>query len=75
MIRFNRKFEGIKKLKCKMLLQIHDELIFEVIEKEVNNCSKIIKDEMSSVKDSDLHSFSLPLSVDINSSDNWGNLH
>ena len=75
MIRINRKFEGIKKLKCKMLLQIHDELIFEVIEKEVNNYSKIIKDEMSSVKDSDLHSFSLPLSVDINSSDNWGNLH
>ena len=75
MIRINKKFEGIKKLKCKMLLQIHDELIFEVIEKEVNNYSKIIKDEMSSVKDSDLHSFSLPLSVDINSSDNWGNLH
>ena len=75
MIRINRKFEGIKKLKCKMLLQIHDELIFEVIEKEVNNYSKIIKDEMSSVKDSDLHSFSLPLSVDINSGDNWGNLH
>ena len=75
MIRINRKFEGIKKLKCKMLLQIHDELIFEVIEKEVNNYSKIIKDEMSSVKDSDLHSFSLPLSVDINVGDNWGDLH
>ena len=75
MIRINRKFEGIKKLKCKILLQIHDELIFEVIEEEVNNYSKIIKDEMSSVKDSDLHSFSLPLSVDINFSDNWGNLH
>ena len=56
-------------------MQIHDELIFEVIEKEVNNCSKIIKDEMSSVKDSDLHSFSLPLSVDINAGDNWGELH
>ena len=75
MIRINRKFEGIKKLKCKILLQIHDELIFEVIEEEVNNYSKIIKDEMSSVKDSDLHSFSLPLSVDINAGDNWGDLH
>ena len=63
------------KLKCKILLQIHDELIFEVIEEEVNNYSKIIKDEMSSVKDSDLHSFSLPLSVDINAGDNWGDLH
>ena len=75
MIRINRKFEGIKKLKCKILLQIHDELIFEAIEEEVNNYSKIIKDEMSSVKDSDLHSFSLPLSVDINAGDNWGELH
>ena len=75
MIRINRKFEGIKKLKCKILLQIHDELIFEVIEEEVNNYSKIIKDEMSSVKDSDLHSFSLPLFVDINAGDNWGDLH
>ena len=75
MIRINRKFEEIKKLKCKILLQIHDELIFEVIEEEVSNYSKIIKDEMSSVKDSDLHSFSLPLSVDINVGDNWGDLH
>ena len=75
MIRINRKFEGIKKLKCNILLQIHDELIFEVIEEEVNNYSKIIKDEMSSVKDSDLHSFSLPLSVDINVGDNWDDLH
>ena len=30
---------------------------------------------MSSVKDSDLHSFSLPLSVDINVGDNWDDLH
>jgi len=75
MIRINRKFEEIKKLQCKILLQIHDELIFEVIKEEVNNYSKIIKEEMSSVRDSDLHSFSLPLSVDINASDNWGDLH
>ena len=37
--------------------------------------AKMIKDEMSSVKDSDLHSFSLPLSVDINVGDNWDDLH
>ena len=36
--------------------------------------AKIIKDEMMSVKDSDLHSFSIPL-VDINIGDNWGILH
>ena len=30
---------------------------------------------MSSVKISDLHSFSLPLSVDINVGDNWGDAY
>ena len=36
---------------------------------------KIVKDEMTSVKDSDLHSFSTPLTVDINFGENWGILH
>ena len=75
MIRISKKFEEIKNLKCKILLQIHDELIFEVLKEEVNKYSKIIKDEMSSVKDSDLHSFSIPLSVDVKVGDNWGDLH
>ena len=30
---------------------------------------------MISVKDSDLHSFTTPLTVDINTGDNWGILH
>ena len=75
MIRINEKFKEIKNQKCKILLQIHDELIFEVKSEEVSKYSKIIKDEMSSVKDSDLHSFSIPLLVDLNSGDNWGDLH
>ena len=37
--------------------------------------TNLIKDEMVSVKDSDLHSFSTPLTVDVNSGDNWGLLH
>ena len=37
--------------------------------------SKIIEKEMYGVSDSDLHSFSTPLTVDINSGDNWGILH
>ena len=58
-----------------MLLQIHDELIFEVPEKEVKNITEIIKDEMTSVTESDYHSFSTPLTVDVNIGDNWGMLH
>ncbi len=72
MIRLSNK---IKNIKIKMLLQIHDELIFEVPNNDVKNLSEIIKEEMISVKDSDLHSFSTPLTVDINTGDNWGILH
>ena len=75
MIRLNEKINDEKNQSFKMLLQIHDELIFEVDEKKLNQCSKIIKETMTSVKDSNLHSFSIPLLVDVNSGDNWGQLH
>ena len=58
-----------------MLLQIHDELIFEVSKKEVKKFISIINSEMSSVASSELHSFSIPLTVDVNHGDNWGILH
>jgi DNA polymerase-1 len=75
MIRLDKKFESLKNNKSKILLQIHDELIFEVPEKEVKTITKIIQEEMTSVTDSDLHSFSTPLTVDVNTGDNWGILH
>jgi DNA polymerase I len=75
MIRLDKKFESLKDNKSKILLQIHDELIFEVPEKEVKTITKIIQEEMTSVTESDLHSFSTPLTVDINKGSNWGILH
>ena len=75
MIRLDKKFQNLKNNKSKMLLQIHDELIFEVPEKEVKIITKIIQEEMTSVTESDLHSFSTPLTVDVNTGDNWGILH
>ena len=75
MIRLNKKLNDEKNLKTKMLLQIHDELIFETPKLEVKKITKIITDEMSSVAKSDYHSFSIPLTVDINIGDNWGMLH
>jgi DNA polymerase I len=75
MIRLNKKFESIKNNKSKILLQIHDELIFEVPVKEVKKITEIIKDEMTSVTESDLHTFSTLLTVDVNTGDNWGILH
>ena len=75
MIRLNKKFEQTKNNQCKMLLQIHDELIFEIPINEEKNLVKLIINEMASVKDSDLHTFSTPLTVDVNTGENWGILH
>ncbi|MDA9177699.1 DNA polymerase I [Candidatus Pelagibacter sp.] len=75
MIRLDKKLSEQKSLKSKMLLQIHDELIFEVKKDELSKMMKIIKDEMISVAGSDFHSFSIPLTIDINNGDNWGSLH
>ena len=75
MIRLNDEIESKKNKSLKMLLQIHDELIFETDLNEVKSASTLIKNTMISVKDSNLHSFSIPLLVDVNIGDNWGLLH
>ena len=75
MIRIDEKLKSFKDSPSKMLLQIHDELIFEVPKKEVKTITKIIEEEMTSVTESDLHSFSTTLTVDVNTGDNWGILH
>ena len=75
MIRLHKKFKEQKNQNTKMLLQIHDELIFETPKEEAKKISKLIIEQMSSVAKSDLHSFSIPLTVDLNIGDNWGMLH
>jgi DNA polymerase-1 len=75
MIRLNKKLNDQTNSQVKMLLQIHDELIFESPKQELKRISKLIIDEMSSVVKSDQHSFSIPLTVDLNVGENWGTLH
>ena len=75
MISLDKRLNPEKFIKTKMLLQIHDELIFEVKKSEIKKVIMIIQEEMISVANSDYHSFSIPLTVDINSGDNWGTLH
>ncbi len=74
MIRLNKKFNDLKDIKSKMLLQIHDELIFEVPKIELKKINNLIQGEMTSVIKSDFHSFSIPLTVDINFGENWGEI-
>ena len=64
-----------KKKKAKMLLQIHDELIFESLKKDETEVKKIVKHAMTSVSSSEHHMFSIPLEVSISSGNNWGEAH
>ena len=73
MIKIDKILDDQKK--AKMLLQIHDELIFECLKKDENKTKKIIKDAMISVSSSEYHMFSIPLEVSINSGNNWGEAH
>ena len=75
MIKINKLIENDKKLKTNMLLQIHDELIFESPEKETLYAKKTIKEAMVSISSSEYHMFSIPLEVNVNSGYNWGEAH
>ena len=65
MVDIDRIFKE-KKIKSKMLLQVHDELIFNVYNDEVNIVKKIIYNTMNNVV-----KLNVPLDVDIETGNNW----
>ncbi len=68
MIQIDQDFRA-KKLQGKMILQVHDELIFEVPKNELEVVKKIIRERMeNAVK------LKVPLIVDMAESDNWYSL-
>jgi len=56
-------------LKSKMLLQVHDELLFEVPDDELDEMRQLVPEVMSTAL-----KLSIPLKVSINSSRSWGEL-
>jgi len=68
------KFLKEKKTKSKMILQVHDELLFEMCESEINYLSMDIKKimENSSLPEIKLD---IPLIVDIGQGSNWAEAH
>jgi DNA polymerase-1 len=58
-----------KKLKADMILQIHDELLFEVDLEHLEESSELIKKTMEGVME-----LRVPLKVDIKAGDNWGEI-
>jgi DNA polymerase-1 len=65
MIRVHRRLRQ-EKLSARMLLQIHDELVFEVPSSEIHQVAQLVATEMSGVLD-----LSVPLKVDLKSGENW----
>lgn len=57
-------------LDCAMLMQVHDELVFEIKETDLEVASKLINQSMV-----DAMSLSVPLVVDIGVGDNWDEAH
>ncbi|WP_053976986.1 DNA polymerase I [Mangrovimonas xylaniphaga] len=56
--------------KTKMLLQVHDELVFDVYKPELETIKTLVKTEMESA-----YSLAVPLVVDLDTGDNWLEAH
>ena len=69
MIKIHEKFQE-SNFESKMLVQVHDELVFEVHKKELEQVKKIIKIEMEQA-----YSFCVPLKVDMDQGLNWFEAH
>lgn len=59
-----------KGLKTKMILQVHDELVFEVPLDEAEEMSNLVKDKMEGVV-----ALSVPLKVEVGMGKNWAEAH
>jgi DNA polymerase-1 len=69
MIRIHEKFKE-QSLKSKMLLQVHDELVFDVYKSEKDMVKKIVQDTMESAVQLDV-----PLKIDLEFGKNWLEAH
>ena len=69
MINIDRLFKK-EKYKSKMLLQVHDELVFDIHKDELELLKPIIKSEMENA-----YKISIPLTVDLDIGDNWLDAH
>lgn len=69
MIRLDKRFSA-EKLRSRMLLQVHDELVFEVAAEEVDRVALIVKEEMEAAMD-----IGVPLKAEVGIADNWLDAH
>jgi len=65
MINIHNKLQA-SDFRSKMLLQVHDELVFDVYKPELEAMKTLIKTEMENA-----FKLSVPLDVDLDTGDNW----
>ena len=75
MIKIKALDDAKKIYDTKLLLQIHDELVFECSKTNQESAMKIVKKTMESISSSEYHMFSIPLEVNVNSGNNWDEAH
>jgi DNA polymerase-1 len=68
MIRIDAALQDLR-LNSRMTLQVHDELVFEVPEKEVDTMQSLVREQMEKV-----HALAVPLQVDMGVGTNWRDL-
>ena len=69
MVKISDKIK-LNNFKSKMLVQVHDELIFEIYKPELQKMKELIKKEMESV-----FTLNVPLIVDVGMGENWHEAH
>ena len=69
MINLDREIKQ-RKLKSRMILQVHDELVFECLPKEEEEMRELVKKEMEEVMP-----LKVPLLVDMGWGENWNDAH
>jgi DNA polymerase-1 len=70
MINVDGWIRGIEDESIRMLMQVHDELVFEIREEKLEEYIAIIKDKMSGAAELDV-----PLVVEAGTGDNWDQAH
>ena len=63
MIRVNRRLRGMK---SRILLQVHDELLIETAQEEIEEVKQILQEEMTGAAD-----LSVKLEIDVHDGENW----
>lgn len=65
MIRVNQRLKD-QKMKSRLVLQVHDELLIEAYEPEPDEVQNILKEEMEHAAE-----LKVPLEIDMHTGDNW----